>query len=231
MELQAYLRILRKRGWIILLVAILAGASAFGFSKFQTPLYKASIKLSVEPARLDWGLSNTLKDILRNYVLRLGTHTMAQKVINRAQLDMNSYAFLEKIEVSSDASNFSIQIDAKDPDPQVAMLIAQTTAQIFVEEREAWNQEQDKRDRIVVTIVDDVRDAPLFRPKPLINALAGLFLGALVGGVIVFFLEWLEAGTLRTSEDVERVTGVTVLGAIPVEGIARGQRRGILRRA
>jgi len=231
MELQNYLRILRKRGWIILLVALLAGASAVGFSKLQTPLYKASIKLSVEPARLDWGLSNVLKDILRNYVLRLKTHTTAQKVIGRAQLDMNSYAFLEKIEVSSDASNFSIQIDAKDPDPQVAMLIAQTTAEIFAEEREVWNQEQDKRDRIVVTIVDNVRDAPLFRPKTATNALAGLILGALVGGVIIFFLEWLGAGTLRTSEDVERVTGVAVLGTIPVEEAAKGRRTGILRRA
>lgn len=231
MELQDYLRILRKRGWIILLVAILAAGSAVGLSKLQTPLYKASIKLSVEPARLDWGLSNTVKDILRNYVLRLKTHTMAQKVIDRAQLDMNTYAFLEKVEVSSDASNFSIQIDAKDPDPRVAMLIAQTMAEIFVEEREAWNQEQDQRDRIAVTIVDDVRDAPLFRPKPLTNGLAGLILGALAGGIIVFFLEWLEAGTLRTSEDVERVVGLAVLGTIPLEGTASGRRRSLLRRA
>ncbi|NLE77550.1 MAG: hypothetical protein GX605_12475, partial [Chloroflexi bacterium] len=95
MELQAYLRILRRRGWIIILVALLAAGSAVGFSKLQTPIYKASIKLSVEPARLDWGLTSTLKENLRNYVMRLQTHQMAEKVISRAELDMNSDQFLQ----------------------------------------------------------------------------------------------------------------------------------------
>jgi capsular polysaccharide biosynthesis protein len=36
MELKDYLRILRKRGWIIVLVAILTASAAFGFSKLQT---------------------------------------------------------------------------------------------------------------------------------------------------------------------------------------------------
>ena len=56
MEITDYLRILRKRGWIIVAVAIIAAASAYGFSKIQTPIYSASVKLSVVPARAtDWG--------------------------------------------------------------------------------------------------------------------------------------------------------------------------------
>jgi capsular polysaccharide biosynthesis protein len=33
--------------------------------------------------------------------------------------------------------------------------------------------------------------------------------------VIVFFLEWLEAGVIRTPEDLERQLDLTVVGAIP----------------
>ncbi|GAB4556793.1 MAG: Wzz/FepE/Etk N-terminal domain-containing protein [Anaerolineae bacterium] len=228
MEIRDYLRILRKRGWILIVIAALAAVGAFGFSQLQPPVYRASIKLSVEPARYDWGLSNTVKDILRNYVLNLRTHKMAQRVIDRAQLDMNTYQFLERVTISSDSSNFSLQIDAESRSPEEAKLMAQTLAQVFVEDRERWNQEQDKRDRIDVKIVDDVRDAPQIRPKPLFNALAAGLLGLLVGGVIVFVLEWMEADILRSPESVERALGIPVLGAIPgqqEEGARRAHAR------
>lgn len=225
MELRDYLRIIRKRGWIIVVVALIAAAVAVGVSQFQTPIYKASIQLSVEPARLDWGLSNTIKDILRNYVVRLNSHKMAQKVIDRAQLDMTTDELKSKLTISSDASNYTIQIDAKDTDPLVALQIAQTMAEEFVAEREAWNQEQDKRDRVEVSIVDNVRQAELYSPKTKMNALAGLIFGAIVGGVIVFVLEWLESDIVRTPEDVERFVGWTVLGTIPANPGARAGRR------
>lgn len=225
MELKDYLRILRKRGWIILAVAVFAALAAFGFSKVQTPVYKATIQLSVEPARLDWGLSNTVKDILRSYVVRLNSHSMAQNVIDRAQLDMTTDELKSRLFISSDASNYTIQIEARDSDPAVAMQIAQTMAELFVQEREQWNQDQDMRDRIVVSIVDDVRRAEIHTPKTKTNVLVGLVFGAIVGGIIVFVLEWLESDIVRAPEDVERTVGWTVLGTIPVSDEQHAGRR------
>jgi len=215
MEIKTYLRILRKRGWIIVLAALIAGAAAFGISQMQDPVYRTRILVSVVPARADWGLGNSLKDLLRNYQTNLLTHRMAEQVIDRAQLDMNSYEFLAGIEVNPEPDRFVMEIVAKDRDPQTAIVIAQTMAQIFADEREAWNQVQDKRDRIDVNIVDDARDAPQFQPNPKMNALAGLILGALAGVLLVLGLEWLESGVLRTTEDVEKTLGTSVLGTIP----------------
>jgi len=93
--------------------------------------------------------------------------------------------------------------------------MAQTLADVFVEERAQWNAEQDKRDRIYVTKVDDIRDVPLASPKIKFNMAAGAVFGAIAGGIIVFFLEWLQSDILRTVGDVEKAVGVTVLGAIP----------------
>jgi capsular polysaccharide biosynthesis protein len=215
MEIKTYLRILRKRGWIIVLAAIIAGAAAFGVSQLQDPVYRARILVSVVPARADWGLGNSLKDLLRNYQTNLLTHRMAEQVIDRAQLDMNSYEFLAEIEVNPEPDRFVMEIVAKDRDPQTAITIVQTMAQIFWDQREAWNQLQDKRDRIDVNIVDDARDAPQWRPNSRMNALAGLILGALAGVLLVLGLEWLESGVLRTTEDVEHILGTGVLGTIP----------------
>jgi capsular polysaccharide biosynthesis protein len=218
MAISDYLRILRKRGWIIVAVALIAAASAYGFSKLQTPIYSASVKLSVVPARAtDWGSSNSLKDLLRNYAENIRTHTMAQEVIDRAQLDMDTSTFLGRLFVNPDSSTFTLEIEARDRDPEVAMGMVDTMAAVFAEDRDAWNQRQDKRDRIEVTMLDSVYNLGYeqYSPKTRINTLAGGLFGLLVGLLVVFFLEWLEMDIIRSSEDIERAIGVTVLGSIP----------------
>ncbi|MEW5958322.1 MAG: Wzz/FepE/Etk N-terminal domain-containing protein [Chloroflexota bacterium] len=217
MEISDYVRILRKRGWIILVVGLVAAASAFGFSKMQTPIYSAKVQLSVNPARLDWGLSNTLKDLLRNYATNIRTHTMAGKVIEREQLDMDTTTLLSKLFVNPDSSTFTLELEARDRDPKVAMDIVNQMAIVFTEDRDQWNQQQDKRDRIDVTMLDSVYNLGYtqYSPQTKINTLAGGLFGALVGVLVVFFLEWLEMDMIRTAGDIERAGGVAVLGTIP----------------
>jgi capsular polysaccharide biosynthesis protein len=224
-ELREYWDIARKRGWIILLVAIVAAVAALGVSLVISETYKATIQLSVNPARADWGLSQATKDLLRNYVLNIKSHSMTQKAIDRAQLDVSTYDFLANLDVSDDAANLSITLQAESHDPEEARLMAQTLADVFVEERTQWNSEQDKRDRIYVEKVDDIRDVPLSSPKIRFNMLAGAVFGAILGAIIVFFLEWLQSDILRTAVDVEKAVGVAVLGAIPAGSDSRAGGR------
>jgi capsular polysaccharide biosynthesis protein len=215
MEFREYWSIARKRGWIVLLAALMAAVGAFGVSQIMPKTYQATIQLSVEPARPDWGLNQATKDLLRNYVLNIKSHSMTQQAIDRAQLDMTTDQFLADLDVSADSANLSLTIQAESGKPDMARDMAQTLADVFVEERAQWNQQIDVRDRIYVDKVDDVRYVPLSSPKWKINTLAGAVFGAIVGGVIVFFLEWLESDILRTSADVQKTVGLPVLGAIP----------------
>lgn len=228
MELMDYLNILRRRGWIIVLVAAIAAGSAYGFSELQTPVFSASTRLSVQPARADWGLSNTLKDLLRNYVENIRTHRTAQQVIDRAQLDMSTNDLLSKLFVEPDASTFTIKIEARDTDPEVAYAIVDTVAIVFIEERNAWNQRQDRRDQVDVVMLDSVYNLGYaqFSPNTRINTLAGGLFGIMVGILIIFFLEWLAQDVIRHREDLERVLNTTVLGDIPSHA---GQNQGELR--
>jgi capsular polysaccharide biosynthesis protein len=216
-ELQEYVQILWRRGWIILLVALIGGASALFFSLQQTPVYSASIALSVQPARADWGLSNVIKELLRSYAENIRTYTVAMEVIDRAQLDMTADRLLSELYVSPDPSTLSLKVEARDYDPLVAQQIVQTVGEVFVEDREAWNQEQDKPDRIDVHIRDNVYNLgySLYSPKKKINALAGAVFGGLLGGLVVFAIEWMTRDLIRTPQDLERELQVSVLGAIP----------------
>ena len=216
MELRDYLRIITKRGWVIALVTVITVISALAFSLVQTPVYRSTILLNVWPARLDWGLQQTIKGLMRNYAGDIKSRSTAAEVINRLQLDITPDELREKLVVSPIEADFLIQIDADDYDPLIARDIAQTTAEVFVEKIQAHMITQDVRDSVDISIRDYALPGSLHKPKTKINMLAGGMFGILVGVLAVFVLEWLEADVIRTTEDTERNAGVAVLGAIPV---------------
>ena len=100
--------------------------AALGISLVQTKIYRATARITAVPARPDWGLGNSAKDLLRNFVNNINTHDMANRVIAREQLDMNSYDLLAEVTVSAEPENFIIRIDAKDRDPGDRQTIAKT---------------------------------------------------------------------------------------------------------
>lgn len=218
MTIQEYGQILRRRGWIILAAMLLAAAGAFGISYLQETMYRATVYVSTVPARPDWGLGNTAKDLMRNFVANLQTPEIAQRVIDRAQLDQNPYDFLSYVNVVADSSDFTVKIEARARDGEVAKLMALTMADEFVEERTAYYAQQDKSDRIEVKIRSRAIGYDQVQPKPLVNAIAGAVLGLLFGGLIVLLLTWAESDLLRTPAALERALGVPVLGAIPALG-------------
>jgi capsular polysaccharide biosynthesis protein len=218
MELRDYIRIIRRRGWIVVLLALLVAGAAYAFSKTQVTIYEASVNLTVRPARADWGLSNTVGSLLRSLAGDIATHSFLGEVIDLEQLDTTTDDLLDgkTVFVKDEAADFTISIVVRDPSEQVAVQMANAIADLFVEKREQWNQAQDKRDRIDVAIRDHARYAGVHSPKAKINALAGGVLGALMGLLIVFVLEWLEAGVIRSVEDMDRME-IPALGAIPAE--------------
>jgi capsular polysaccharide biosynthesis protein len=223
-ELKEYLSALVKRGWVILLVAAVAAISAFGISQLQTVKYRSTIDMNVIPARLDWGLQETIKNLLRNYSGQIKSRTMAQDVINRAQLDLTIDDLLTKMTVSPVESDFLIRIVTTDTDPKRAQLIAQTTAEIFAENVRVYMLEQDKRDRVDVSIQDEATEGVVFWPKPGLLALAAGVFGLLAGALVVVGLQWLSTDIMRTSNDIERHAELTVLGTIPFVHDTKGHR-------
>ncbi len=222
MELSEYLRILRKRWWIILLVTGLTTVAAYGFSAIQTPVYKSTVQLSVWPARIDNGAQLTVKALLRAFAAYIDSNTFAERVKNDLQLDMFAEQLKSKVTIESIDEDFIIQIDVLDNDPALANRIAEKWALRVVEWRNQENQEQRKEDRVEASIIQEPTYSK-FRPQTTLNTIAGGIIGLTLGGLFVFVMEWVESGVLRTPEDVERAMGMTVLGAIPA-GEAKPRR-------
>ncbi len=214
MELSDYFRIIRQRGWVILLLMALTAAAAFGFSKMQTPVYESSLRLLVQPSRTDFGQAQAAKTLLSSYEQWLYSSYRAQAVINNLQLDMTPGELLGDVRVASDGNSFIIKLAVENTDPNLANDIARAWGNELIQWQNANNDKLNKEDRITIEFVDDPV-AGLDRPDTMINTAAGLVFGLLLGVALVFLLEWLASGVIRRREDVERYLEIPVIGSIP----------------
>jgi len=217
MQLQNYFRILWRRGWIMVTLAILTAVAAFVSSliiKQRAPLYKSTVEILVQPARSDFGLAQAAKQLLGPYEAWLDSSYRAGEVIEVLDLDMVPRQLLSDVRIASDLDQMVLRIEVENPDGDLANDIARTWATLFIDWRNQQNQENRREDRIDAEILDD----PIYgieRPKTAINTIAGGVMGFLIGLAIVFVLEYIESGIIRSPEDVDRYLGMPVLGAIP----------------
>lgn len=213
-RIQEYIQVLRRRGWIILLAAAVTAVSAFVFSKLQTPVYRSSVEVSIQLARPDLSLTSSAKQILRSYAHTMWSETRAQQVIDELGLFMLARDLKGDVKIVADDSIMVIKIDVDNPDGETANQIANTWATYLVQWRDEQNTLQNKEDRIFASVIDPA-SYNLLRPKTKINVAAGAILGAVLGVLAIFVLEWLEAGLIYDPGAVEAETGVTLIGIIP----------------
>jgi len=216
MELGDYIRILRKRWWIIVVAVLLTAGSGSVFSELQHPEYTSTAEIIIEPARPDWGLAQSAKMLLRTYMTVADSDKWALLVINDddLQLPMTPDQLRSRARFAVEDDRMVIKIEIEDYDGDQANDIARTWAQLLVEWRDSQNQRQRKEDRVYAYLRDEPRYVQSW-PKTKVVTAAGTVFGLVIAGVVIFFLEWLEAGIVRTPQDVERQLNLAVVGAIP----------------
>ena len=220
MSVTDLLSLLRRRGWIVLLAAALTAASAFVFSRLQPTVYQSTIVVSVTPSRPDLGLAEASIRLLRNYVSYIHTRAFAQKVIDARHLDLTADDLLGNVTIDSDESRLIVQIDVRNQNGDLANDVASAWASEFVGWRQTENAKVRREDQVDAQIVDAPKYS-LYSPRTSINVLAGGILGAIIGAVIVFVLEYFAAAYVRTRQDLERGLGLPLLAALP-SGAERG---------
>lgn len=216
MNLMEYVRIILRRFWIIALLMILTMGAAFAFSRAQTPVYRATQKILMQPSRIDFGLAEATTRLMRSYVVFLDSDDRAREVIEALQLDMTPGALRENVTIDADESRLLITIDVDLPDGELANQIARQWGIQFIEWRNEENQRTRYEDRIAAELVDYPTYGQI-QPKTAVNVAAGGVLGLILGAIIVFVLEYFESNIIRQRDDIVRALEIPVLGTIPPE--------------
>lgn len=215
MTLDDYVRILRRRWWIIVVAVALTAGSAVVFSELQHPQYTSMAEVIISPARPDFGLTQSAKILLRSYMTVANSNTWAQRVIDDLQLPMTPEGLRGNTYFAAEDDRMVIKIEVEDYDGDQANDVARTWGNRLVQWRNEENAELRKEDRVDAILRDPPSYSQSWPPSSKIMLLAGVVFGLVIAGVVVFFLEWVEAGVIQTAQDLERQLDLTVVGAIP----------------
>ena len=210
-----YAKILQKRWWIIVVAVLVTMVSAVAFSRLQTPTYQSTVEVLISPARPDLGLTQSAKTLLRLYMTTADSNRWAQEVITRLRLDMLPEQLRSNARFAAEDDRMVIRIEIEDTDGEQANRIAREWGMLLVEWRDSENQRQRKEDRVYAELRDEPTYSQAWPPRTAIVLAASAILGLVVAAVVIFFLEWVESGIVRTPQDVEQWAGITILGAIP----------------
>lgn len=214
MPIREYVKIVVKRWWLLVLLAAVGAAAAYGYSKLEQPLYRATAKLYVTPFRPDYGVTLVIQNLIRQYSQLLQSDSFLTSVSNQLRLDLPPSEMRERIHAAGAADNLVIQIDVDDPDPGRAQAIAKALATQFAADHQLRMEKVDPRDKIEVRSYDDPQPGILYRPQTRTNVIAGGVLGLLIGFVVAFALEYID-DTIKNADDVERYVALPVVGNIP----------------
>ncbi len=214
MNLMDYASLLLRRGWIMILLAVVAAGAAFVFSRQMQPMYRATQTLLLVPSRSDLGIAEATNRLLANHAAYLDSKLRAAEVIERLQLDMTPDELYTNATIVPVQISLTIQIDVDNPNPAVAVDAAREWGELLVEYRNALNQESRREDRITARPQDNPSPSQI-SPNVLVNTLVGAILGFFIGGIIVFVLEFLESNMIRNRRDVEQYLELPVLATVP----------------
>ncbi|HID86197.1 MAG TPA: polysaccharide biosynthesis tyrosine autokinase [Anaerolineae bacterium] len=141
MELRQYFAVIRKWLWLIVLGTLLCGSTAYLVSRNMTPIYRASTTLLIHQARsptaTDYSSILTSERLAKTYAERLTKRPVLEEVANRLGLEMEDGKFPAKLEVRPVRDTQLIELSVEHSDPLLAMQIANTLPEVFIERNEA----------------------------------------------------------------------------------------------
>ena len=199
---------------IITLVALLLGIVYSNF--IQEPMYKSytTILLTKENdsssiTSNDIALNRNLVDTYREIVK---SRKVVSKVISNLDLDYTVDALNSRISVSSINETEIIKITVVDEDRELAMNIANETAQVFNSEIVKLYNIQN------MGIVDEAEIASVpYNVSVLKQSLIASLIGLVLGIGIVFVMFYFDT-TIKSSEEIENKLGLPVIAEIPKAG-------------
>ena len=212
----ATLKVLWKRKFSIILVALVFAIAAFGYSAFLAKKeYQSTSRIYVVSRQ------NQDNNALTNSDLQAGSYLvkdyreiiLSQNVLSQAieelKLDLTPAELSKKISVSVPTDTRILSITAKDGDPKEAARIANGLRNVAAEKIIAVTKVSD------VTTLDEA-EVPQTPSSPNIrrNVLLGFIAGAGLMVVLMVVVEVLD-DRVKRPEDIEELMGLTLLGIVP----------------
>ena len=215
-DIFATLKVLWKRKFSIILVALVFAIAAFGYSAFLAKKeYQSTSRIYVVSRQNQDNNTLTNSDLqagaylVKDYREIILSQNVLSQAIEELKLDMTPAELSKKISVSVPTDTRILSITAKDGDPKEAARIANGLRNVAAEKIISVTKVSD------VTTLDEA-EVPQSPSSPNIrrNVLLGFVAGAGLMLVLLVVVEVLD-DRVKRPEDIEELMGLTLLGIVP----------------
>jgi polysaccharide biosynthesis transport protein len=218
MELHDYLRIVRKRAWLIVLAVAVCAAGAYATSTATVPVYEGTAKLLVM-AKVDprGGADSALQGaLLSQQLVKSFAQIIQSRAIAEAALRLDPQPFSPrqlqaKVHAEPVPDTLLIDLRVEDTDPARAKRLTNSVARAFMMTVPTIQTNSTLR----VSLVEPaLRPLAPIRPRTRLNLTLGVVLGLMLGFGLAFLREFLDR-SLKTPEELEVAADAPVVGTIP----------------
>ena len=217
MELIEYFTIIKKR--ILLVILITIGSTVFSgvLSYFViTPTYKSDIAVIIGKVETSSESQSNYNDVImyqklvKTYSEFAKSRRVSEHVIEALKLNIEPNELQNMVSVAPKGDTEFLSITVKSKDPKEAMDIANQLAKSL----KVISTEVKKVDNIQLLDEAILPTSP-DNPNPKLNMAIAFFIGLMISMGIAFLLEYLD-NTVKSQEEIEKLTGVPVIGIIPL---------------
>jgi receptor protein-tyrosine kinase len=220
MGTKASLAALRERWWLPLAGLLVGGLLALAVNLSTTPLFTAQTQLFVSTT----GGTST-SDVFQgsqfsqqrvaSYVELLGGERLAERVVDRLDLDVAPGALAEQVTATAVANTVLIDVVVTDPSPARAQQVADALGTEFtdlVQELETPDGTGTSPIKVTVTERPDLPGTPT-EPQATRNLVLGLLAGLVVGIGVALSLRGLDT-SIKTAKAAAELVDVPVVGTV-----------------
>lgn len=222
-SLKELVLVLKKRWKMIVSITILAMTSTGLITYFLlTPLYQSSTLLLVNQSKEEGDMytSNELRtnmELINTYNVIITSSRILEGVVKELSLDQTAKTLRKRIGVENEGDSQVISIRVKDENPELAMQIANTMAEVFQREiTEIMNV-----NNVSILTTAEVAEVPV-SPNFMLNTVIGILAGLMFSIGLSLLIEFLD-NKVRTEEEIECILEMPILGSVPVISKKQGK--------
>lgn len=221
LDVQEMISVLLKKLWLILLAGVIFAGAAYAISKYLlTPMYQSTTKIYVmnkqdSSTAFTYSDLQTGSQLTQDYMTLVKSRPVVERVIGELGLNENYNSMVDKISVSNPTNTRILNITVEYSDPYMAMIIADSL-------RDAASSHISTVMNIEKLNVAEEAYLPESPSSPnrIKNAILGGILGCLFMASIIIIV-YITDDRIKTSEDIERYLGISVLAVIPIQKVLK----------